>query len=50
MAYWQGFHNFYVISRYNHSHMYVMAVYQLAERIQSEYNAANASTQNEAQQ
>ncbi|MFC3193043.1 lytic murein transglycosylase B [Marinicella sediminis] len=33
--YWQGFHNFYVISRYNHSHMYVMAVYQLAEAIKA---------------
>ena len=38
-AYWQGFHNFYVISRYNHSHMYVMAVYQLSEKIK----AAHAS-------
>jgi len=33
--YWQGFHNFYVISRYNHSHMYVMAVFQLAEAIKA---------------
>ncbi len=39
IAYWQGFHNFYVISRYNHSHMYVMAVYQLSEKIK----AAHAS-------
>ena len=31
--YWVGYHNFYVISRYNHSHMYVMAVHQLAESL-----------------
>ncbi len=37
MAYWHGFHNFYVISRYNHSHMYVMAVYQLSQAINEAY-------------
>lgn len=43
MAYWQGFHNFYVISRYNHSHMYVMAVYQLAEKLKAARATAGAN-------
>ena len=35
--YWAGFQNFYVITRYNHSEMYAMAVYQLAKLISHEF-------------
>jgi len=40
-TYWLGFNNFYVISRYNHSAMYSMAVHLLAQDLRRAYLLKN---------
>ena len=36
--YWVGLQNFYVITRYNRSPLYAMAVYQLAQQVRAQYD------------
>ena len=37
IEHWVGLQNFYAITRYNHSSLYAMAVFQLAREIRKRY-------------
>jgi len=43
--FWAGFDNFYVITRYNHSNLYAMAVFQLAEAIRQRHAGGDQALQ-----
>jgi membrane-bound lytic murein transglycosylase B len=41
--YWVGLPNFYVITRYNHSPLYAMAVFQFSQQLKKEFSAKTTS-------
>ncbi len=41
VEYWVGMQNFYTITRYNHSALYAMAVFQLAQSIREEFRSTD---------
>ena len=48
VEHWLGLTNFYVITRYNHSELYAMAVYQLSEEIAKLHSAKASLTKDKA--
>lgn len=41
--FWVGFDNFYVITRYNRSHLYSMAVWELSQEIKARYDSQRSA-------
>ena len=41
--YWVGLPNFYVITRYNHSPLYAMAVFQFSQQLEQEFSATETA-------